>query len=257
MIQVSRQIKISVLFVLTGISIITAMLAEPFPQAAAYHNFADQRMIHGVPNFWNVLSNLPFALFGCIGLYKINITFSTSKPDHHRNAYTLFFAGAVFVCFGSAWYHLNPTNDSLFWDRLPMSITFMALLSIVVSEYVSDKTGRLLLWPLIIFGLLSVIYWLLGEQKSEGDLRLYALVQFLPLLLIPSILVLFKPRNFANTYLWAMLACYFFSKIAEHFDAEIFDLLGWVGGHSIKHLLASLAVLCFYMRMHHLVVRTS
>lgn len=255
MIQVSRQIKIGILFALTVIGIITAMFAEPFPQAAGYHNFADQRMMYGVPNLWNVLSNLPFALFGCIGLYKISMTFSSSKPENHRNAYTLFFAGTMLVASGSAWYHLNPTNDSLFWDRLPMTIAFMALLSIVISEYVSDRVGRLLLWPLIIFGLLSVTYWYMSELRGSGDLRLYVLVQFLPMILLTFILVLFKPFGAGSTYLWAMLAFYLFSKIAEHFDAEIFDLLGWMGGHSIKHFLASLGVLCFYIHMHHLEAR--
>jgi hypothetical protein len=254
--QVSRQVKISALFALTCISLIASMLAGPIPQAPEYHRFIDQRMIYGIPNFWNVLSNIPFALFGCIGLYTIIKAFSISKPDHHRDAYTLFFAGAIFVSFGSAWYHLNPTNNSLFWDRLPMTIMFMSLFSIIISEYVSDRTGRLLLWPLIILGALSVVYWFLGEQKGVGDLRPYALVQFLPLLLIPLILVLFKLRDSANVYLWIMLTCYLFSKIAEYYDAEIYNLSGWISGHSLKHLLAALGVMFFYIRTHNLIMRT-
>src|SRR3990172_102797 len=33
-----------------------------------YHNFADQRALWGVSNFWNVVSNLPFLLVALWGL---------------------------------------------------------------------------------------------------------------------------------------------------------------------------------------------
>ena len=32
-----------------------------------YHRFADQQTLLGIPNFWNVVSNLPFILVGAVG----------------------------------------------------------------------------------------------------------------------------------------------------------------------------------------------
>ena len=40
----------------------------PMTQSLAYHNFADGRTLWGVPNFWNVMTNVPFALVGVRGL---------------------------------------------------------------------------------------------------------------------------------------------------------------------------------------------
>src|SRR5262249_21708612 len=40
----------------------------PIPQAMSYHAFADDRTLLGVPNFWNVVSNLPFLIVGFLGL---------------------------------------------------------------------------------------------------------------------------------------------------------------------------------------------
>jgi hypothetical protein len=36
-------------------------------------------------------------------------------------SWTLFFAGVTAVGFGSSYYHLNPNDATLVWDRLPVS----------------------------------------------------------------------------------------------------------------------------------------
>ncbi len=46
---------------------------------------------------------------------------------------------------GSGYYHLSPSNATLVWDRIPMSIAIMALLSIVIGEYMSIRLGAILL----------------------------------------------------------------------------------------------------------------
>ena len=46
-------------------------LLPPVPQDPSYHQFADQRtLLLGIPNFWNVISNLPFVLVGAMGLWQ-------------------------------------------------------------------------------------------------------------------------------------------------------------------------------------------
>jgi hypothetical protein len=40
-------------------SLVALLPLPPLLQDQAYHQFADQRELFGIPNFWNVVSNLP------------------------------------------------------------------------------------------------------------------------------------------------------------------------------------------------------
>ena len=67
------------------------------------------------------------------------------------------------------------------------------------------------------------------------------------MVLIPLILVLFPSRSLLTSFIWWTLVIYALSKIAEYFDLWIFGITGSISGHSIKHLLASLAILFFVL----------
>ena len=59
--------------VLYGLMIVTLAGLLPLPpllQNQNYHQFADQRKLFGIPNFWNVVSNLPFIAVGAAGLLR-------------------------------------------------------------------------------------------------------------------------------------------------------------------------------------------
>ena len=146
------------------------------------------------------------------------------------------------VAVGSSYYHLWPSNDSLVWDRLPMTIAFMSLFSIIISEFTSPGFGKMLLFPLIIFGAYSVFYWHSTENGGVGDLRLYILVQFLPVLVIPLILLLFKPTFTRISGYWILLFAYILAKLLEHFDSQIYNVLFFISGHSVKHVIAAMGV---------------
>jgi hypothetical protein len=163
-----------------------------------------------------------------------------------RSAYLTFFVGMGLVALGSGYYHLDPSNETLVWDRLPMTVAFMAFCSIIAGERLSVQLGVSSLWPLVFLGFLSVFYWDYTEGLGRGDLRPYAVVQFLPGILIPMILLMFESRFSDNRYYWAMLGCYAFAKVTEAMDQQIFELLGQFSGHSLKHLLAALggAIFC-------------
>ncbi len=105
--------------------------------------------------------------------------------------YLVLFSGILLTGFGSAWYHLSPDNDSLVFDRLPMTIVFMALLSATIGEQIDPGMGVRLLFPLLVIGVASILWWHYTERAGAGDLRLYVLVQYYPILLIPLILLLF------------------------------------------------------------------
>lgn len=237
--NLSKRTKFNVLLGTIIVVLIGAMFAPPIPQDAAYHQFADQREIWGIPNFWNVISNAPFFFLGLIGIGVVQHWKMPGGLPEIRIGYLTFFVGVVGVALGSSYYHLNPSNETLFWDRLPMTIAFMAFCSVVVGEYLSIELGPRLLWPLVCIGFLSVVYWAYTEGLGKGDLRPYAVVQFLPGLLIPMVLLMFKSAFANNNYIWAMLGSYVLAKVAEALDAEVFDLFGFLSGHSIKHFIAS------------------
>jgi len=217
------------------------------PQDLAYHHFADVRTLLSIPNFWNTLSNLPFVIVGLAGLLLSAKATRVIVPEL-KPAYLLFFAGITAVAFGSGYYHLWPSNQTLVWDRLPMTIGFMSIFAIVVAEFISVKVGRGLFIPLVVIGIASVFYWDYTESMNAGDLRFYGLVQFLPMLLIPLILIIYKPRFTHVSLYWAVLVAYGLAKLAEFGDQGVYNLLGF-SGHSIKHLLAAAAPWMFYLAL--------
>lgn len=223
----------------TAIAIAALFWVAPIPQDPAYHDFADRRLLCATPNFWNVFSNLSFLVIGAFGLARL----PRLQPSAHRTGYVVFCAGVVGVALGSAYYHYGPNTQTLVWDRLPMTIAFMALFAMVVRDRVSERLGERLLWPLIAVGVASIAYWHWTELQGRGDLRVYGLVQFLPMLLIPLMLLTSPGRGLRSSWLWATLATYALSKLTEHFDYGIYEATGQLSGHTIKHVLASLAVL--------------
>jgi len=219
-----------------------AISSSPLPQDVTYHDFADQRGLLDVPHFWNVLSNLPFALIGFLGCWWLSrggrVRAAFEDPGE-RVAYFVFFFGEFLTCFGSGYYHAAPTNDTLVWDRLVFSLMLTSIFAIVVTEFVSRRAGRLMLVPMVVLGVFSVLYWAHTEALGRGDLRLYYLVQFYPMLAIPVILLVFHPRYTHAKALWLMWALYAAAKIAEIYDEPIFDLTGVWSGHTIKHFVAA------------------
>jgi hypothetical protein len=218
------------------LAMMLAVAAQPvIHQPLAYHRFADTRTLFAVPNFWNVVSNLPFLLVGVAGLAWI--ARHIGKVNRAlRPAWLVLFAGVCLVGLGSSWYHLHPDNASLVWDRLPMTLAFMALFAIVLGEHVDMRLVRLLLWPLLLAGLVSVLYW-----RASDDLRPYALVQFLPVLLIPLVLLVYPKRG--SGPVWLALGCYVLAKLLEAFDPQVYVALGRaISGHSLKHVAAAMGM---------------
>jgi len=217
--------------VLYGLMIVTLVALLPLPpllQDQSYHQFADQRELFGVPNFWNVASNLPFIAVGAIGLAQIR-----------RDATTfVLFAGIFLTGFGSSYYHLDPNDDTLFWDRLPMTLCFAAILAAVVEERVDAKAGAMLLRPLLAIGIFSLLLW-----RWTDDLRLYAWAQFFPFLALLLILSLFPAKYTGTPYWVGAAALYALAKLLEYYDHEVYSFGEILSGHTLKHLAAAAA--CF------------
>lgn len=229
------------LVALALVAIAWALASPPIAQDPAYHRFADARTLFGIPRFWNVVSNVPFTLVGLYGLHACRVA-RLGRPED-RWPWLAVAIGSVFVGLGSAYYHLAPSDTTLFWDRLPMTLAFMGLFSVAIVERIHHRAGLFLLLPFVVLGALSVEVWRRGALAGVGDLRFYALVQFYPMLALPLVLLLFPSRYDRAWALWATLALYVAAKLFEGLDAQVYTLLGHaMSGHAIKHVLAAAAV---------------
>lgn len=209
------------------------LLLPPIAQDQSYHDFADQRTFLGIPHFWNVVSNIPFVAVGAAGLWQLR----------RDPAIDVFFLGILLTGFGSAYYHLHPSDLTLFWDRLPMAVSFMAILANAIDERVDAKAGAALLWPLVAVGVFSILLW-----RWTGDLRLYGWVQFFPGLALPLIFLLFPPQ-YSGTSDWLVAAAlYALAKVFEFSDHAIYAIGSILSGHTLKHIAAAAA--CFVILRH-------
>jgi hypothetical protein len=185
-----------------------------------------------IPRAGDVLTNLAILVAGAYGLAirrRMNLS-----PDE-RPAADLLILGAFLTAAGSAYYHWAPSNATLVWDRLPLSALFPTVLAVAVGDRVRAAAGRALLAPFALGAVASVVWW-----HRTDDLRPYAVAQFLPMLLVPLMLVLLPGRRPAGP-LVAGIALYAVGKLAEVADAGILAAVGLLSGHTLKHLLTAAA----------------
>lgn len=233
------------LWLLAAALAVVAVLLPPLAQPPAYHDFADQRACRGVPNCLDTASNALFVLAGAIGLLLMRragrVVF---REPREAMPYRLVFVGAILIGFGSGYYHLDPANERLLWDRLAMMLAFMAWFAAIVGERVSPRVGLRLLPLFLAAGLGSVAWWGWSEARGIGDLRFYLLVQLIPVLLVPLLLRLYPPRYSGDRAILAVIGLYLLSLLFDLGDRAVFGFSGGrVSGHTLKHVIAAVAVL--------------
>ncbi|MGQ0593988.1 MAG: alkaline phytoceramidase [Gammaproteobacteria bacterium] len=238
----SRRARLVAIGVLTLAVVLTLGFVPPIPQDPSYHAFADRRAMLGVPNFLDVASNALFLVVGVLGvgsLWRGRVRFTDARE---RWPYLVLYAAIFFTGLGSAYYHLAPDNARLLWDRLPLAAGFAALLAAVVGERIDVRAGLLWLAPLLVLAIGSVLYWDWTERAGQGDLRPYGGVQFYSGALIALILWLYPSAYTRARDPFVVLGLYALAKLCEWLDRPIFNVLGGVGGHTLKHLVAGVAV---------------
>jgi len=231
-----------------------AMIGAPrLPQAQAFHRFADTRAWLGVPNFLDVVTNAPFALASVLGLAALRRRVVRERAGFVDGAAPLLpidrlclislFIGVGLTSLGSAYYHLAPGNERLFWDRLPMLLTFVSLLATLVAERVSPRTAAWLLAPLLLAGAASLVDWRQTDRVGVGDLRPYFLIEGAALVSVLLIVFLYPSRYLSTKWLMLGLGCYAGAIVLEQLDRAVW--LMWdvvdvklVSGHTLKHLCA-------------------
>lgn len=236
--------RVGLLAALTAAFALAAILTPAIPQPLSYHAFADCRGFWAIPNFFNVISNVPFLIAGALGLHLIWKGDGRFIAAEEQLPYLVFFLGALLTCFGSAYYHAAPDNARLVWDRLPMTLGFAGLVAAAVAERLDLKLGLRSLWPLLLVGVVTVLYWYATERQGSGNLVPYAAYQAWSVATVVLLLLATPARRYSHGGLlaWAV-GWYGLAKVFETFDLQVYRLLGGtLSGHAIKHVLASFAV---------------
>ena len=218
-----------------------ATLLPAVPQPLSYHDFADQRTMFGVEHFQDVASNIGFLVVGILGLAIVTRRRTRFEFSVERLPYAAFFAGMVLTAAGSAWYHLAPDNETLAWDRLPMTVAFMSLIAAQVVERISIRAGIAMLVPMLIIGAASVVYWIATERADSGNVVPYLVLQIYAVAALLLIAVTQPSRYTRGTDIYWVFGAYVAAKLLEHLDREMLALGDLVSGHSLKHLAAALA----------------
>ncbi len=227
----------SVLLAACAAALLAAWWAPPLHQHAHIHDFADQRLLWGIPCALDVLSNLPFALVGVLGLRFLGRLPAGALPPVQLRLSALFFAGLILTAAASAWYHLRPDDAGLAVDRLGMAVAFAGLLGLLVATQVSARAGSVLGATLMVAGPLAA--WLC---LRTGNVLPWALLQFGGMVLVVA-LAWRAPAGPGLRVAWGwVIAAYAVAKVVEVGDHAIFEATGgWLSGHTLKHLVAACA----------------
>lgn len=209
----------------------------PAQDPSAYFNFADQRFFLGIPNFFDVISNL---LFIYVGIWGILSAFALWMSRPKAQMMALFFVNlsVILTGWGSSYFHMTPNALTLFWDRAPMAMGFMAMLSLILADRAPSRLWQVLLLPFMGLGIYTT--WL-GSFGEPPDIRYYIALQF-GSIIFALVLVLFRKAMFLNNKL--MYATFFFyalAKIFEITDHAVFER-ALFSGHTLKHAFAALAI---------------
>jgi hypothetical protein len=224
---------------LLGFTIVAAVAAfalPPVPQPLSYHHFADDREMLGVPRFLDVASNAAFLAAGLLGLAIVAWRSAAFASYAERWPYVVFFAGLALTSFGSAYYHLVPDNARLVWDRLPITIALVGLLSSQVGDRVSVRVANALLAPAAGIGAASVWYW-----HATDNLAPYLVVQIYAATCTFLIALAYPSRYTHGATIYWAFAFFVLSKVFEACDDAIYRALHLVSGHTLKHLAAAAA----------------
>jgi len=225
---------------------LAAWLLPSFAQPQSFHDYADQRVWLGVPHAADVLSNLPFFVVGALGLHFSLLGWRTQNSNAFSDqraawAYALLFLGILLTAFGSAWYHAQPNDATLVWDRLPMALGFAGL----VAGTLTDRAPQRILQLLLAFaavGAGTVLYW-----NMSGNLVPYLVMQvgFIAAALIATAWI--RSGYTHTNRIYSAAGLYAVAVIFERLDHQVYGLLGgWVSGHTLKHLFACAAIVVVY-----------
>ena len=201
------------------------------------HPFIDARSFWQIPNTLDVLSNLPFALGGAWGLRLVHK--ASFLPGPTRAAAAVFFTGLLLTCIGSSIYHWAPSPWGLAIDRMGMAVAFAGVLGLAAADKISLRAASITSGSMLIAAALAI-----GVNYSAGLVLPWAVVQFGGVALVLWAAWQSSLAGSLRVRWGVLIALYALAKLLELGDETIYHATqGWVSGHTLKHIAASLAAL--------------
>ena len=193
----------------------------------------------------NVLSNLPFIVSACCSAFGFFLDGRSAPPgvfeyDVERGPYWVYFVGLVLTGIGSSYFHADPCNATLTWDRAGLAIAFMALFTSILAERVhvalcrAGHFGR----SFCSASAVSFIGITPTHRRRRSTFLFHRAV--LSARHPAGAAVLLSAALHARRRSLAALLCYVLAKGLEILDREVYTGAGFVSGHTLKHLVASL-----------------
>jgi thiamine transporter ThiT len=209
------------------------------------HPFVDARVLWGIPNALDVLSNLAFIPMGLWGLWSLH-----RAPDMQRatrQSVSVFFIGLLLTCLSSSAYHWAPSVWGLALDRAGMAVAFAGVLGLAVAERVSLRAAPWAWGGVGIAGLLAILL-----NYTTGAIAPWAVVQFGGMAVVLWAAVQPKQAGALGVRWGVLIAIYVAAKLFELGDESVFHATGeLMSGHSLKHIVASLAALPVINALRH------
>jgi hypothetical protein len=230
----AKRLYLAALFVF----IIVALFYGPISQPQEYHDFADDREILGVPNALDVMSNLAIIYPGVVGLAFIHESRNrTQVSEDEISIQITLFSGMILTFAGSVWFHLDPTDSTMLWDRLGMSVVIGSCISLLIHDMWDRNLAAKIHLPIIIASIVSVLWWPVFD-----DLRVYFIVKHHPFILFPIFLLCGRRiYDKVSGYYWG-LSMFLLATIFEFADQQIFEITGIISGHTLKHIAAGIGL---------------
>ena len=213
----------------------------PIPQMEHYHEFADTRSWLGIPNAADVLSNVGFLIVGAWGFWAVRGRHESLGIARSWPGYRVFLVAITLTAFGSGYYHWSPDNARLLWDRIPINLACAGLIAAVHAD-THESSPRWLVPALVVAAIASCLYWAITDRLGAGDLRPYLYMQAALIVTILWQWIYGAPRGDKIAFGLAFVL-YGLAKGFELADHPVFEALGFMSGHTIKHLLSVLAAL--------------
>jgi hypothetical protein len=200
------------------------------------HPFVDARSFASIPNFWDVVTNLPFVFVGAWGLVALH---GLQTAGITRRALQVFFVGLILTCLGSSYYHWAPSSFGLAVDRAGIAVAFAGVIALALADRVSLLLAQRSLWPLLIAAVAAA-----GLPHAQGNVLPWALIQFGGIALV-LMAACRAPLAHGLKIRWVqVIAWYALAKVLEMNDEAVFEITGeLISGHSLKHLAAACAAL--------------
>ena len=132
-----RAVLVALFIVIVGAALVPAVQQDP-----AYHRFADQRRWMSITNAADVLSYLAFLAVGLWSLARLSSGRGRKLSQASQAGLWCTALGLCLTALGSSWYHLEPSDARLVWDRVPMTLIFAGLLGMAIAQRLGERVGR-------------------------------------------------------------------------------------------------------------------